>query len=134
MFTGSVYSVSHDISFSISRRTSTLQARGAERWIVTEIKETTKETFRQDRRGRTNDQTRYVKDRSTRFELAYHIDTVRLAAETCADGIFPLITNDGSLSELEMLLAYKSQPSLKKRFSHLKTDFEVARVYPVLRR
>ena len=40
-----------------------------------------------------------------------------------------MITNDGSLSELEMLLAYKSQPALEKRFSHLKTDFEVAPVY-----
>ena len=106
-----------------------LQARGVERWIVTEIKETTKETFRQDRRGRPNDQTRYVKATSTRFELAYHIDTARLAAEMCGDGVFPLITNDDSLSELEMLLAYKSQPSLEKRFSHLKTDFEVAPVY-----
>jgi transposase len=106
-----------------------LQARGVERWIVTEIKEKTKETFRQARRGRPNEQTPYVKETSTRFELAYRIETARLAAETCGDGVFPLITNDGSLSELEMLLAYKSQPSLEKRFSHLKTDFEVAPVY-----
>jgi transposase len=106
-----------------------LEARGAEHWIVTEIKETTKETFHQDRRGRPNNQTRYVKRTSTRFELAYHIDQARLAVETCDDGFFPLITNDASLSELEMLLAYKSQPSLEKRFSHLKTDFEVAPVY-----
>jgi hypothetical protein len=31
----------------------------------------------------------------------YHIDSVQLAAETCCDGVFPLITNDGLLSELE---------------------------------
>jgi len=106
-----------------------LQARGVERWIVTEVKELTEERFRQDRRGRPNDQSRYVRETSTRFELAYHIDTVQLAAETAGDGVFPLITNDSSLSELEMLLAYKSQPALEKRFSHLKTDFEVAPVY-----
>jgi transposase len=106
-----------------------LQARGVERWIVTEIKERTEQKFRQDRRGRPNDKTRYVMKTSTRFELAYHIDTVQLAAETTGDGVFPLITNDSSLSELEMLLAYKSQPALEKRFSHLKTDFEVAPVY-----
>jgi transposase len=45
------------------------------------------------------------------------------------DGVFPLISNDVSLPELEMLLAYKRQPSLEKRFSHLKTDFVVAPVY-----
>jgi transposase len=106
-----------------------LRARGVERWIVTEIKERTEETYHQDRRGRPSVETRYVKETSTRFELAYHIDNQRLAAETRGDGVFPLITNDGSLSELEMLLAYKGQPSLEKRFSHLKTDFEVAPVY-----
>ncbi len=106
-----------------------LRARGAGNWIVTEIKERTEEKFRQDRRGRPNDQTRYVRKTSTRFELAYHIDHERLAAETAGDGVFPLITNDHSLPDLEMLLAYKSQPALEKRFSHLKTDFEVAPVY-----
>jgi transposase len=106
-----------------------LKARGVEGWIVMEIKERTEEKFRQEGRGRPNDQTRYVKRTSTRFELAYQIDHARVAAEVGGDGVFPLITNDASLSELEMLLAYKSQPSLEKRFSHLKTDFEVAPVY-----
>jgi transposase len=106
-----------------------LQARGAERWIVTEIEEATKETYRQAGPGRPGDRTRYVKETSTRYELAYHIDSERLAAETCGDGVFPLVSNDDSLSELEMLLAYKNQPALEKRFSHLKTDFEVAPVY-----
>jgi transposase len=106
-----------------------LQARGVERWIVTEIKEATKETYRQAGPGRPSDQTRYVKKTSTRYELAYHIDSERLAAETCADGVFPLVSNDDSLSELEMLLAYKNQPALEKRFAHLKTDFEVAPVF-----
>jgi transposase len=106
-----------------------LRARSVEPWIVTEIKERTAEKFRQDGPGRPNDQTRYVKETSTRFELEYHINAVALAAETCSDGIFPLISNDNSLSELEMLLAYKRQPALEKRFSHLKTDFEVAPVY-----
>ena len=108
---------------------SILKARGVEGWIVTEIKERTEEKYRQDRRGRPNAETRYVKQTSTRFELEYHIDSVQLAAETCCDGVFPLITNDGLLSELELLLAYKGQPSLEKRFSHMKTDFEVAPVY-----
>ena len=98
-----------------------------------EIKERTEEKYRQDRRGRPNAETRYVRQTSTRFELEYHIDSVQLAAETCSNGVFPLITSDGLLSELELLLAYKGQPSLEQRFSHMKTDFEVAPVY-VLRR
>ena len=33
------------------------------------------------------------------------------------------------LSELELLKTYKRQPTIEKRFSQLKTDFEVAPVY-----
>jgi len=106
-----------------------LQARGVEHWITTEIKERTEEKYRQDGRGRPNEHTRYVKETSTRYELVYRIERERLATEAHGDGVFPLITNDASLLELEMLLAYKNQPSLEKRFSHLKTDFEVAPVY-----
>jgi transposase len=106
-----------------------LQARGVERWIVWEVKPQTVETYRQNRRGRPTAQTLYVQKKSTRFQLEYHIDNVSLAAEVSGDGIFPLITNDHSLSELELLLAYKGQPALEKRFSHLKTDFEVAPVF-----
>jgi transposase len=106
-----------------------LQARGVERWIVTEIKEKTEEKFHQEGRGRPGADTLYVKQTSTRFELEYRIDNLQLAAETCGDGVFPLISNDVTLPELEMLLAYKRQPSLEKRFSHLKTDFEVAPIY-----
>jgi len=58
-------------------------------WIVTEIKEKSEETFRQARRGRPTADTPYVKRTSTRFELAYHIDSVQLAAEPVTTGSFP---------------------------------------------
>jgi transposase len=106
-----------------------LQAHGVERWIVTKIQEQAEETYHQEGPGRPGPDTRYVKETNSRFALKYHIDSEQLAAETAGDGVFPLITNDSSLSELEMLQAYKRQPSLEKRFSQLKTDFEVAPVY-----
>ena len=43
--------------------------------------------------------------------------------------MFPLITNDRTMTELEVLLAYKKQPALERRFEQLKTDFVVAPVY-----
>ena len=106
-----------------------LTARGVESWIVTEIDERTEEKYRQESRGRPNAETRYVKEASTRFELEYRIDNATVAVEACGDGVFPLITNDTALTEQELLLAYKGQPSLEKRFTHLKTDFEVAPVF-----
>src|SRR5271169_1299445 len=59
----------------------------------------------------------------------YRLDREQLVLEERCDGVFPLVTNDEMLPEMEMLLAYKGQPALEKRFSHLKTDFEVAPVY-----
>ncbi|HUT95655.1 MAG TPA: serine hydrolase [Thermoguttaceae bacterium] len=53
-----------------------------------------------------------------------------MADERLTDGVFPLVTNDRSLSEAELLLAYKRQPQVEKRLAQLKSDYEVASVYP----
>jgi transposase len=100
-----------------------------EGWLVTEIKERTTETFRQDRRGRPGPETRYVRSESTRFDLSWRIDHDYLVHEARCDGIFPLVTNETSVSAVDLLLAYKQQPMIEKRFSPLKTDFVVAPVF-----
>jgi predicted DNA repair protein MutK len=79
--------------------TAILEARGAARWITFEVVEKVEETYRQERRGRPNEQTRYVKEERTRIALSYRSDHVSVAAEMCVDGIFPLITNDLSHSD-----------------------------------
>ncbi len=106
-----------------------LEDCGAAEWIATAVQPQTEETFHQDHRGRPGQQTRYVKKVATRFDLSYRIDEVRVAADARSDGIFPLVTNVAEFSELELLQAYKRQPAIEKRFSQLKTDFEVAPVY-----
>ena len=94
-----------------------------------EIEERTTETYRQERRGRPGADTRYVRSEATRFDLTWRIDHDRLAEEARCDGVFPLITNVTTMSALELLLAYKQQPMIEKRFSQLKTDFVVAPVF-----
>jgi transposase len=106
-----------------------LEARGVKPWITTTITERVVEKYHQEKRGRPTEKTRYVKEVSTRFELRYEINHAALAAEQIGDGVFPLISNDLTLSEQELLLAYKGQPMVEKRFSQLKTDFDVAPVY-----
>jgi transposase len=106
-----------------------LESRGVGGWITTTIEERVEERFHQEGRGRPSEKTRYVSEVLTRFELRCEIDHAALAAEHLGDGVFPLITNDRTLTERELLLAYKGQPVIEKRFSQLKTDFAVAPVY-----
>ena len=98
-------------------------------WISVEIEERIEERYRQERKGRPSKDTRYVKQVSTRFDLSYQIDHGRIAEDQRCDGVFPLVTNVVDLSEVEVLLVYKRQPVIEKRFSQLKTDFRVAPVY-----
>ncbi len=106
-----------------------LESRGAGGWIMTTIEERVVEKYHQEGRGRPSEKTRYIKEVITRFELRCEIDHAALAAEQLGDGVFPLITNDRTLSERELLLAYKGQPVIEKRFAQLKTDFAVAPVF-----
>jgi transposase len=101
----------------------------AEDLIQVTIEQRTTETYRQERRGRPGPDTRYVRRHGTRFDLAWRLDHDRLAAEARCDGTFPLVSNVTTMSVLELLLAYKQQPMIEKRFSQLKTDFVVAPVF-----
>ena len=50
-----------------------------EAWIEVTIEERAEETFRQERRGRPNTKTRYVKQERMRFDLAYRVDHALVA-------------------------------------------------------
>jgi transposase len=106
-----------------------LQELGTAQWVTIEIEEREVETFRQEGRGRPTERTRYVREARTFFEVKHRVEYELLAAAVVCDGFFPLITNELSLSERDLLLAYKGQPALERRFAQLKTDFEVAPVY-----
>ena len=106
-----------------------LEETGTAAWITVTIAERTEEAYRQQRRGRPGADTLYVKHERKRFELAHRVELERLDEEARSDGIFPLITNEPGMSAKDLLLAYKEQPMIEKRFGQLKTDFVVAPVY-----
>jgi transposase len=106
-----------------------LEARGVKCWITTTISERAVERYHQEGRGRPSEKTRYIREVSKQYELKCEVDHAALAAEQLGDGVFPLITNDLALTEQELLLAYKGQPMVEKRFAQLKTDFAVAPIY-----
>ncbi|MBV8487019.1 MAG: IS1634 family transposase [Planctomycetaceae bacterium] len=98
-------------------------------WITVQIEEQVAEKYRQERRGRPGEKTRYIREEKLRFALKHRLELERLDEEARGDGIFPLVSNDRSMTERELLLAYKQQPAIERRFEHLKTDFVVAPMY-----
>jgi transposase len=106
-----------------------LEETGTAAWITVMIEERTEETYRQQRRGRPGADTVYVKHERKRLDLAHRVELERLDEEARGDGIFPLISNEPAMSAKDLLLAYKEQPMIEKRFGQLKTDFVVAPVF-----
>jgi transposase len=106
-----------------------LQARGTTAWVVVAIDEHEEAIYHQERPGRPTRDTTYRSEVKLRYELRYELDQAALAVEALQDGVFPLITNDRELSERALLLAYKGQPVIERRYAQLKTEFAVAPVY-----
>src|SRR4051794_32917856 len=98
-----------------------LESRGAGGWITTTIEERMVEKYHQEGRGRPSEKTRYTKEVITRFDLKCELDHAALAAAHLGDGVFPLITNDRTLTERELLLAYKGQAGDEKGVPPAKT-------------
>lgn len=109
--------------------TAALDASGAKRWVNIDVAERVEETFRQERRGRPGDATRYRKTTRTRFELTWSTDTDLVAYDAASDGCFPLITNDTDLADADVLVAYKYQPNLERRHAQLKGTQHVAPMF-----
>ena len=106
-----------------------LAEHGAERWFTVHIDKFEQEDFKQERRGRPGKNMRYVRQVKTRFDILWELNAENIAADARQDGIFPLVTNDQELPIEEVLLTYKRQPLIEKRFSQLKTDYAVAPIF-----
>jgi len=55
-------------------------------------------------------------------------DEEAIAYDHRSDGMYPLMTNDRSLSAAQVLQAHKGQPMIEKRFEQIKTVHEIAPV------
>ena len=85
--------------------------------------------YKQARRGRPGPHTAYRKITKRRFDLEWVLDTEEIAYDQRTDGMFPLLTNDRSLSGAQVLEAYKGQPRIEKRFEQIKSVHEIAPVF-----
>jgi transposase len=86
-------------------------------------------SFRQTRRGRPGPNTAYRKLTRKRFDIEWNLDQDAVAYDERSDGMYPLLSNDQSLTPAQVLEAHKGQPTIEKRFEQVKTVHEIAPVY-----
>ncbi len=94
---------------------------GSARWLDVTITETVEESLRPEDWGRPSADTRYRRTTRTRYPIAWHTRDDTVAYHAAGDGCFPLITNDRNLSAVEVLGAYRYQPTLERRHHLLKS-------------
>src|SRR6202022_3794765 len=85
--------------------------------------------YRQTRRGRPGPETAYRKITRRRFDIEWTTDEQAIAYDHRSDGMYPLMSNDRSLSPVQVLEAHKGQPMIEKRFEQVKTVHEIAPVF-----
>jgi transposase len=85
--------------------------------------------YKQNRRGRPGPNTVYRKITRRRYDLEWTLDEAAIAYDQKSDGMYPLLTNDRSLSPTQVLEAHKGQPRIEKRFEQIKSVHEVAPVF-----
>lgn len=111
--------------------TQALTKAHAARWVTFTITEQIQKTRQQEHRGRPGPDTRYREIQTSRFRISADIDLDQISYDAKSDGCFPVISNDQTLTDTEVLTAYKYQPNLERRHHLLKS---VQNAAPVLLR
>ncbi len=101
----------------------------ASKFILVEIRPEVRTVDVQTTPGRPGPKTQYRKEKKQRFDIVFNTNDDAIEEAEKQDGVFPLVTNDRKLSAKEVLAIYKRQSQIEKRFSQLKTQFQVAPVF-----
>jgi transposase len=106
--------------------TDILKACKTSRCLLVEVVQHQEHHFRQVGPGRPGPKTRYVRKTRKSWRLQWLVDEEMIAYDRKSDGMYPLLTNDRTLANAQVLQAHKRQPIVEKRFEQTKTVFEIA--------
>jgi transposase len=106
-----------------------LQHHHVERYLRVQRITKQEQRYYQSRRGRPGPETSYRRVTHRRYDIAWEVDETVIAFDRKSDGMYPLLTNDRSLSSAQVLEAHKGQPNIEKRFEQCKTVHEIAPVF-----
>jgi len=98
------------------------------RYLKTTLRQVEEHRFRQTQRGRPGPQTTYVRRTRRKWTVEWSLDEGALTYDRTSDGMYPLLTNDRTLTDAEVFAAHKRQPTIEKRFQQTKSVLEIAPV------
>jgi transposase len=105
-----------------------LDACKVRRYLKVVVSQAAEHRYRQAKAGRPGPNTQYVRRTRRYWRLAWELDQAAVDYDLKSDGMYPLLTNDRSLTDAEVLEAHKRQPAIEKRFEQTKTVMEIAPV------
>lgn len=107
---------------------SILEAQRVQHYLKVTLDRVEEHDYRQARRGRPGPTTTYVRRTRYRWQIRWQPDEQAIAYDVKSDGMYPLLTNDRSLTPRQVLEAHKRQPTIEKCFKKAKTVYEIAPV------
>jgi transposase len=105
-----------------------LAKRHVERYLKVDVKEVKEDRFRQEHPGRPGPETLYRRSVRRRLKITWQLNEAKIAYDRKSDGMYPLLTNDRTLTPAQILEAHKRQPTIEKRFQQTKSVHEIAPV------
>jgi transposase len=108
--------------------TSILEARRVSRYLKVTLDTVEQHSFRQERRGRPGPSTKYRRVTKKRWQITWQVDDEAIAYDHRSDGMYPLLSNDRSITPRQVLEAHKRQPVIENRFKQTKAVHEIAPV------
>jgi transposase len=105
-----------------------LERLHVKRYIKVSLDVFPEHSFKQVKRGRPGPDTKYVRKTKLKWKINWTLEEESIAYDRKSDGMYPLLTNDRSLTPKQVLEAHKRQPGIEKRFSQVKSVLEIAPV------
>jgi transposase len=84
--------------------------------------------FKQTKRGRPGPKTKYQRTTKKAWHLTWTVNDDAIRDAHASDGMYPLLSNDTTLTPQQVLAAHKRQPVIEKRFKDTKDHLEIAPV------
>jgi transposase len=110
---------------SVVEAADTAIGDAARRWMYYTITEEEQDIFRQEKRGRPNQDTNYRRTVKKKYHVTWAPIPENIEFDAKSDGMYPLITNCEELPLGDILAKYKFQPRLEKRHEQFKTVYGV---------